>query len=71
MEELIMVVPNVINCVALMICSNLDESTKMILKSFAKNNSEDDQTDPFLEHKMRRFTAFSEQTASVIMYVED
>ena len=61
MEELGMVIPNVIYCVALLTCSNLEESTKMSIENVAKNSSEDDQNDPTtLEHTMRKFTESSE-----------
>ena len=46
MEELGMVIPNVIYCVVLLACSNLDESTKRNVESVGKNNSGDDQNDP-------------------------
>ena len=61
-----------IYCVALLTCSNLDESTQMNMESVAKNNSGDDQMDPaILEHTMKRFTASSEQTTGDIMYIRE
>ena len=56
MDELKTVIPNVIYCVALLACSNLDEGTKMIIESVTKTSSGDDQNDrTVLEHTMRKF----------------
>ena len=70
MEDLGMIIVDVIFCVALLKCSNTDESSRMNIESVAKNNSRNDTVDPtILENIMRSFTPSSEQAAGDIEYV--
>ena len=58
MWKLGMVIPNAIYCVAILTCSNLDETAKMNIESVVKKNSGVEQSDPtILEHTMRRLKA--------------